>query len=523
MSFIAMDSSKFRTHHGQHSATFTPAPTDHFLTIPQIHEFNAQHSPDHPLFVYVDDDGKEVIINVHEDGKLHPSSPDSDAQPLVIGILAVADTISYMCATVGIMLLGFAPFPISPRNSAAAVAHLVKATGLKHMLVSPDISMQRLSEEVAESLAKDNTEFDVLPMVDFEELFPSDDQEAPILDAPVRQFGAEEVALILHSSGSTAFPKPIRIRAKTFVQWGYYLSFGEVDFCDLRLSLQTAPVFHALGMMPVAFTATAGVILTCYKPSVLPVVPTPENFLTSLVATRSDVAYCVPAFIEAWARDPENIPTLQGLKAVIYGGAPLHPETGERLTKAGVNLVPFYGATEVGGIGVLVPKAKPTLDTVGYFSFSAQVDVVLRPQGGADDLFEPVFLESNPDLHSLNASTGVVNGHRAYETKDLVQRHPTIPHLWRVYGRTDDQIMLSTGEKTNPGPIEGILTLDPHVSAALMFGRGKFQNGVLVQPAPAYAFDPSDLERLEAFRNTIWPTVEKANTFAPSHSRLFKE
>ncbi|KAA1476420.1 acetyl-CoA synthetase-like protein [Dentipellis sp. KUC8613] len=530
-----MDSSKFRTHHGQHSTTFTPAPTDRFLTIPQLHEFNAKHSPDHPLFVYNDDDGKEVVIDrargwegmrrasqlVWDRCKLCASSPDPTAQPLVIGILAVADTVSYMCATIGIMRLGFTPFPISPRNSAAAVAHLVEATGLNHMLVSPDSSMRRLSEEAAEMLGKDGIEFDVLPMVQFGELFPSDDQEALNLDAPVREFGAEEVALILHSSGSTAFPKPIKIRARTFVQWGYYLSFGEVDFCDLRLSLQTAPVFPRT-ILNVDQAAT-GVVLTCYKPSVPPVVPTPENFLASIVATRSDIAYGVPAFIEAWARDPENIPILQSLKAVIYGGAPLHPETGEKLAKAGVNVVPFYGATETGGIGVLVPKTKPTPDTVGYFTFSAHIDVVLRPQDGADDLFEPVFLESNPDLHSLNASTSIVNGHRAYETKDLVQRHPTVPHLWRVYGRTDDQIMLSTGEKTNPGPIEAILALDPHIAAALLFGRGKFQNGVLVQPAAAHAFDPRDTQRLDAFRDAIWPTVEKANAFAPSHSRLFKE
>lgn len=72
-----------------------------------------------------------------------------------------------------------------------------------------------------------------------------------------------------------------------------------------------------------------------------------------------------------------------------------------------------------------------------------------------------------------------------------------------------------------------------------MFGRGRFQNGVLIEPKPEFAFDPSDTKKLEEFRNMIWyvrviresgvelivyrPTVERMNEYAPQHSRLFKE
>lgn len=37
-----------------------------------------------------------------------------------------------------------------------------------------------------------------------------------------------------------------------------------------------------------------------------------------------------------------------------------------------------------------------------------------------------------------------------------------------------------------------------------MFGRGRFQAGVLVDPKPNFKFDPSDEIKLAAFRNTIW-------------------
>ena len=56
-----------------------------------------------------------------------------------------------------------------------------------------------------------------------------------------------------------------------------------------------------------------------------------------------------------------------------------------------------------------------------------------------------------------------------------------------------------------------------------MFGRGRFQNGVIIQPSPSFQFDPADEEKLTAFRSAIWNTVEEANEYAPTHSRLFKE
>lgn len=45
---------------------------------------------------------------------------------------------------------------------------------------------------------------------------------------------------------------------------------------------------------------------------------------------------------------------------------------------------------------------------------------------------------------------------------------------------------------------------NPHIAAAVMFGRGRFQNGVLIEPTKEEQFDPEDLDKLAAFRNTIW-------------------
>lgn len=87
---------------------------------------------------------------------------------------------------------------------------------------------------------------------------------------------------------------------------------------------------------------------------------------------------------------------------------------------------------------------------------------------------------------------------------------------------------------------ENMLNQDPHVLSSVMFGRGRFQAGVLVDPKPPYKLYPVDEAKLAEFRNLIWwemvflaaryilliiarPTVERMNAYAPQHSRLFKE
>ena len=40
-----------------------------------------------------------------------------------------------------------------------------------------------------------------------------------------------------------------------------------------------------------------------------------------------------------------------------------------------------------------------------------------------------------------------VEGKDAYATNDIIEPHPTRPGWYKYYGRVDDQIILSNGEK----------------------------------------------------------------------------
>jgi acyl-CoA synthetase (AMP-forming)/AMP-acid ligase II len=66
-------------------------------------------------------------------------------------------------------------------------------------------------------------------------------------------------------------------------------------------------------------------------------------------------------------------------------------------------------------------------------------------------------------------------------------------------GRVDDVLILSSGENVVPVPMENIITSSPLVGGALIFGRGRNQVGVLLEPKPGVQVDD-----VVEFRNKIW-------------------
>ncbi|KAI0712723.1 acetyl-CoA synthetase-like protein [Cerioporus squamosus] len=526
-----------QTWQGANSKTFKRPDLDTNLTLPELFAYHAEHSPEHPVFVYADDDQQEHVIKFPEvyrgirkaatiasahynrlaDYYTKAQVGKSPNDPPIIGILATADSISFYTLKLGLMYLGLTAFPISTRNSAIAVAHLVTKTGVKQMFVSADPAMQRLAHEANELLAEDGKQFEFLPVPTFEDMYGPGGDDALV---PMGEVSPDKTCIIIHSSGSTAFPKPIKFLDKNFRKWGPFVYYGEVDFCGLRVGGQANPMFHVMGSLMMCWSVYVGVVWTMFKPCTPPILATPDVFLDSLVATKTEIVYCVPAFIESWARNPDNMPRIKTLRAMIYAGAPMNKQIGDRLAAEDIALIPFYGSTEIGAVVRLIPNPKTMEKSEwDYFQISPHIDIRLLPQEGQPHIFEPVAFDS--PTFTPNVFNSVIEGRPAYSTSDLLERHPTKHHLFRVFGRADDQLMLSTGEKTNPAPLEAILLQDPHVHACLMFGRGRFQNGILIQPKEP--FDSNDEAKLEEYRNKIWPSIERMNAYAPSHSRVFKE
>ncbi|KAK0449007.1 NRPS-like enzyme [Desarmillaria tabescens] len=499
------------------SLTFTRPPLDGSLTYPEIFDYNAQHSPNHPVFQFYDQDHiqkitwSEVTKAIHAAGRIVLEYvPRTDTAP-VVGVLANTDSITFLTVVAGIIRAGYTAFPISTRNSPAAVAHLLESTGCKNLFVSADPAMQ----EVAQM----NDGINAMPTPTFEDLYTKDDASEPL---PRMRPDWEQLALIMHSSGSTRFPSPIRHTHRFYMMHGVWLSYGDMDVCGHVLSAHGLPMYHLMGCWTLMIAASDGVTVALLPPKNLYVVPTPERVLEGIMATKCTLVFCVPHFYEAWAQDPAAPEILGKATVALFAGGPLSKSAGDLLVAKGVPLCPLFGSTETTYFAKIIPKETPA-EGWEWFEWARYIDYTLLPVEEEENIFRVIIKENTKTGYSPAVFNTTIDGVKAYDTQDLFVRHPISPEMFKCYGRHDDQIIHSTGEKTNPAPIEGTITTDKRVAAAIMFGRSKFQTGVLISPAPGYEFDPTNQKDLAAFRASIWDTVSKANKEAPQHSRIFKE
>lgn len=504
---------------------FNVPPLDGSLSLPEIYDWHAEHNAYHGLFVYATEDGTKRTISFKEGAAAFTAAGNfihrlADGRPgEVVAILSPSESISYFTLIVGIMRANCIAFPISPRNSATAVAHLLKKVSVKHLLVGREQAMTDLANKAFEILLQEQTSVQLptlSPMPVFEDLYHKMDNRSEKLTTFNRQ--SHEVAIYLHSSGSTAFPKPIPWTHRRVIEHSLTLWFGDRDQTDKVWSIAANPMYHGTGVLGAVWAVSCGITISVFEPKSPPQIPTPNVLFHSAEATESDIIFCVPSFMEAWSHRPEYVKWLGTRDGVVWGGAPLNKQIGDYLVSQGISLFTLFGATETGSVTPLIPA---TVDDWQYFPISRWLTVEMVPYDKGSNTYEVVMVTSPYSRPSV-INTKIL-GQDAYATSDLLVPHPTKPGLWRVHGRTDDQIMHNTGEKTNPGPLENLMNQHPKVLSSVMFGRGKFQAGIVVDPKPGFKFDPADMTKLAEFRNDLWPTVEKMNDYAPQHSRLFKE
>lgn len=285
---------------------FTAPPLDGTVVIPAIYDFHYKHNPDHPLFKY-DKEGVISIISwkvaveaIYRAARI--LTAHVQVSPLtrpVVAILAVIgespivdktstlmmsagpDQLSYFALSAGIMRAGCKVFPISPRNSDAGTANMMQKMGVRYMFVSGDQAMQGLAERACERL---DQEVKLLPIPTFRDLYGHAKHISSEPVPPMIETGPEDIAMILHSSGtvtcstialiimnlrpllsflgSTSFPKPISLSNRNLLQWGMQpckhvdllhhklhlthlsLDYGDMDICGKTLSNHSLPFFR---------------------------------------------------------------------------------------------------------------------------------------------------------------------------------------------------------------------------------------------------------------------------------------
>ncbi|KIJ49855.1 hypothetical protein M422DRAFT_246221 [Sphaerobolus stellatus SS14] len=518
-------------------AKFTPVPLEKDLTLDRAYEWHAEHSTDVPAFTYPDEENKQQFITWGKLGAgiangvdiIHSQIPETlmrdkaTAEPIVVGVLSSAEPLAYTTFLLALLRLTHSgagqpilPFLISTRNSSLAVAHLITVKKVQYLWVNGEQNqIKTLANETMTHLEQGNIP-SVIPFPTFADLYSPRDTSLHHIDNAAISYSMDQPALILHSSGSTAFPKPLVLTHTNLMEWAHAIKSGDNELSGQIMAVHNSPIFHAMGILSTTWAAISGYIRAVSCPTVLKSFTIPERFLQEIQDSHSTAILSVPSFLETWVADPKNVEILKKMKVIYWGGGPLSERTGRFLEREGVNIVIIYGATEFGAGAEI--NAKHPKEGYEWFRFPPNVSPALPSDTDGPDTFELIFKQC--ETHHLSAINTEIDGVPAYATSDIIQRHEVDHTLFRIMGRKDDQIMLSTGEKTNPGPMEHIIMKNPHVRTAIMFGRGKLSNGVLVEPK---SYDDVQRLGLEKFRNLIWPNIEEANDYAPAHSRIFKE
>ncbi|KAI0698168.1 hypothetical protein BC835DRAFT_1413297 [Cytidiella melzeri] len=501
-------------------------------------DWQAEHNPSVPCVIWPSTDsptGTKSITNAEYAEATHRIARilraggqigDGD----VVSILIHTDTLLYCALMAGCIRAGLVPFPMSPRNSGPGVCSMMEKTSAHHIIA--DSSTKQLITEVQAELLSKNHDLHIIELPGLFDAFPclapnrAEGESLPYEPYPYKQpESLDEVGMILHSSGSTGFPKPIRLRHQYMLDVLHSAPVMGSRERGIRWFGGALPSFHAYAwawqfVMPWASGNPGGHFAPQYPAP--PVVPNPENTLEASRITGCNAIPGVPAFVEAWSRSDDALEYLKTLDCLIFAGGPLSKKCGDDLAMAGVKISSMYAGTEFGGASIPFYPEKPTpeddrtpLDWE-WLKFNPRYKPRWIPQGdGSYELQLMSCATHRPAIENVEDAPG-------YATSDLFVPHPT-RDLWKLTGRADDVIVLKTAEKVVPLAQEGHILSSPIVRGAIMFGRGRDQAGILIEPTDENLVDSSSEQALVAFRNRIWPVVDEANRNAPAFARIFKE
>lgn len=212
------------------------------------------------------------------------------------------------------------------------------------------------------------------------------------------------------------------------------------------------------------------------------------------------------------------------LKAMVSGGAPLNPEIGVFFHSLGLTMLQGYGQTESGPvISCNRPSAGIKMDTVGPPLKNTEVRI-------AED--GEILVRGELVMHGYwrnEAETARVLKHDPAEAG--VDKGPWL-HTGdigeiddkgriKITDRKKDIIVNDKGDNVSPQRVEGMLTLQPEILQAMVYGDKRPHLVGIVVPDPEWVAEwakaaglPTDLALLkehDSFRSAVRAAVDRVN------------
>lgn len=288
-------------------------------------------------------------------------------------------------------------------------------------------------------------------------------------------------------------------------QSSFHSDLGPTD-----LVLWSSPYFHLMGLASFTKSIFHNVPVVSY-----PDKPISVDMLVKVIwQAKPTAALFPPSILEDMSQSEEGLAAISTLKCIFFGGGPLSPKSGRKLTRY-TKLRSAIGSSEMGVLGSMVPEGE---DTWSYFEWNPNLGIDMQPVG--EGLYELVIprRENSRAVHGIFHTFPTLH---EYRSKDLFVPHPSNPELWKYHGRLDDVIVLSNGEKLNPITLEKIVEDHPAVKRALLVGQARFQSALLIEPV--WEVYETDFEQNEQkLIDAIWPVVQTANRAVPNYGQIMR-
>lgn len=212
----------------------------------------------------------------------------------------------------------------------------------------------------------------------------------------------------------------------------------------------------------------------------------------------------VPYILEEISKLPEDegIAHLTALQYVACGGGPLSIPVGDYLVLRGIRLLNHFGSTETGPLSPFMVPGKGY--DWHYWPLRNDLNVEIEPHG----------TDQTAGRQCYQFSVTPFGWSEQFELQDRFEKdsQSEIP-AFRAVGRQDDLLVLVNGLKVQPKILESAVSNSNLVSAALAFGEGEFEIGLIIEPA-------QPLDDAQEFKLAIWPIVQEACQQMDSHAQI---
>ena len=242
-----------------------------------------------------------------------PRVPSSEIPPERIIAVLTSTAIDESLLEIALAKLGLCALLLSVNNSVAAVAHLCKQTKSHHLIFGT--RYESTAREAQELLKKEGYDLVLVPEIRYPLWGPGGVREASIKPYPARLTPADEAkrtAVLLHSSGSTGFPKPVYIT--------HYGLIANASSSVPQTGFSALPLFHGFGHFSIFRCIYHGKSFTLMPPN-LPLTSANICRIIKSSPDRPRQHFAVPYVLKLLAETEEGVETLASFDTVSFAGA----------------------------------------------------------------------------------------------------------------------------------------------------------------------------------------------------------